>query len=124
MSVDDYDYIPLLSSKPLNDFTPHEYREYIKSMFHIRAPKKSKSVKKKKPFSWGLTKSGKVTVRVSRKPQWLSRTEVEQIASEAKLPLADVWMQIFHPKGKRKPIKLSTQENETLSAKNLTESML
>lgn len=65
--------IPLLSKKPLSDFTPAEYREYIQSLH--KAPEVR--VKKEVLFKW--TKTGRPQITIRRKPKWLTEEEFREL---------------------------------------------
>jgi hypothetical protein len=86
-----YDY-PLLSVKPLDEWTPDEYKEFIKAMYNKPA-KKERVVRIKKPkppFVWSLTPKGALSLRFNRKPKYLTALELNQISFESGFPLDEV----------------------------------
>lgn len=72
------EWVRLLSSKPMCDFTPEEFKLMVRSLYYKPEAKKPKA-----PFSWRLTPKGKLTLRVSRRPKVLIRKEIEQIEKES-----------------------------------------
>jgi hypothetical protein len=114
------DLIPLLGPRPFSDFTPEEYKTYVRSLYE-KAAKKEKTIKLKKkqePFVWKLTPKGNLSLKVNRDPKWLSREEIEQIVRESKLPANEVWLKVLD---KRSSIRISSQEEEFRIARELAE---
>lgn len=107
----------LLAPKALSAFSPSEFKEYVRSLFFKKTPRRTKTIKLKKvkpPVVWSLTKKGNLSVRIQRTPRWISREEVEAVVRESGLPYNEVWLKIFPakpPKG-REPVRLSTQKDE------------
>lgn len=62
---------PLLAPKPLSEFSPSEYREYVRSFY--KAPEKTAEVL----FKW--TKKGNPQVTVRRHPKWISELEFREL---------------------------------------------
>jgi hypothetical protein len=84
--------IPLLSQKPLDEFSPEDYHAYVRSMFN-KPPKKERTVRIKKPkppFVWSLTPKGALSLRFNRKPKYLTALELNQISFESGFPLDEV----------------------------------
>lgn len=107
--------IPLLARKPLCEWSPSEYLEYVRSLYH-KPEKPARKVRLKKvkpPFTWKLTKTGKLSVTVNRTPKWLAREELTQIGVEFGNQ-AEPWVYAA-----KKKIKLSTQEEEDRIAAEL-----
>lgn len=104
----------LLSAKPFDEFSPSEYKQYVRDLYRKRAMKrKTPSVRIKKarpPYSARLSKKGNLTLRVNRSPKWLTREEVDQIAKDLSLPLNEVWVYVM--KKRKETIRISTQEEE------------
>lgn len=92
------EWIPLLSVKPMKDFTPEDYKAYVRGLLN-RPVKKIKAIKLKKPFKWSLTKKGNLSVSVTRKPKWLTRAEVDQISAESGFPENEVWLKVTSKRG-------------------------
>lgn len=97
-------WIPLLSLKPLEDFSPEEYKNYTRS---LQQQKKTKPIKLKLPFTIGRTKKGSIQIRVNRKPKWLSDIEMKSISREYSIPLNELFLRL-----KKSKIKISTLEDE------------
>lgn len=74
--------IPLLSGKPLSEFTPEEYKAYVKSLYHKRVKKKSAPKKKRlrdyKVSVRSLKKGLKATTK--REPKYLTKEELAKFA--------------------------------------------
>lgn len=105
------DVIPLLSKKPFDEFTPKDYKEHIRSLFHKREPRKA-TAKPKKPFLWRVNAKGTLIIKVNREPKWLSREEIDLITKESGKPANEVWLKVTTPKKGQVPIKISTQAEE------------
>lgn len=87
----------MLSVKRLSEFSPEEFKNYVRSLYF-----KKVKTKVKKPlvdFRWSLTKTGKLSIRVNRRPKWLSRNEVDQIGAESGRP-AEAWIYVSAKKNK------------------------
>ena len=111
----------LLSAKPFDEFSPDEYKQYVRDLYRKRNMKrKTPSIRLKKakpPYSARLSKKGNLTLRVDRSPKWLTREEVDQIAKNLSLPLNVVWVYVM--KKRKEPIRISTQAEEDLLAEQL-----
>ena len=103
-------WLPLLSAKPLESFSPEEFKAYVKGLYHKPEPKRA-AKKPKPPFRWKITKTGKISVVVNRRPRWISREEIAQIAKESGVPENVVWLKVLDPKAKN-PVRLSSVEQE------------
>lgn len=79
-------FIPLLSGKPLREYSAAEFKAYVVSLYFKKQLKK-KAPKEVKPFTFRLNKKGTACIRVNRKPKWLSEAEVTQISTESNIPL-------------------------------------
>lgn len=111
------EWIPLLG-KPLRQFTPEDFKIYIRGLYNKPA-KKTKTIKLKKqkpPFSWSLTKKGNLSLKVNRTPKWLSREEIDQITKESGRPANEVFLKI-----KKMKIEVSKQEEQDLVVRTLSE---
>lgn len=103
-------WIPLLSPRSLDQYTAHEYKDYVKSLYFKPPPAKSTEIKLKLPFTWRLNAKGTLCLKVNRKPKWLSREEIDQIARESKIPASKVWLKVC---AKKSGIRISSAEAET-----------
>jgi len=83
--------IPLLSGRPLVAFTPSEFKAHVRSLYHKKEPRKA-APKVKSPFKWSRTKTGKLSIKVSRDPKSLTDTEMSQIARESTTPLNEIFL--------------------------------
>lgn len=106
----------LLSRKPFNQYTPEDYKEYVRSLYKPRKVRPARSLIKKakkpvRPFVFSLNKKRTLLLRVNRKPKWLTREEVDSIAAATGLPLSEVWVKVLKKKTKN-PIVISTQEEQ------------
>lgn len=99
----DRDEIPLLSGKDFVEFSPLEFKEYIRSLFFKKEPRKA-APKKKKEFSWTRNKKGTFSLRVRREPKWLSEEEMNSISAESGVPLSEIFIKM-----QEKDIIISTQ---------------
>lgn len=103
-------WIPLLSGRPLEEFTPESFKAHVRSLF-FRPPPKRSARKPKPPFRWKLTPKGNLSVVVNRRPRWISREEIAQISRESGRPENEVWLKVLNPKAKN-PVRLSSVEEE------------
>lgn len=95
--------IPLLSEKPLREWTPFEYREYVKSLYYKPPPKGKKEAK---PFCFRLNAKGTLVLTSAvRKPKFLTEGEMQHVSRETKKPLNEVFLKM-----KEKGWKLMTEE--------------
>lgn len=106
----DWNHTPLLSKKPLSEFTPEEYKSYVRSLYHKAEPKRKASVKKapKPAVTWRLNAKGTLIVMIKRDPKWISREELEKISAESAIDFAKVWLHVVT----KKKVRVSTQEDE------------
>lgn len=109
-SIKDYrkmnQWIKLLSPRSFSEYTPEEYKEYIRSLY-FKKTKKTPTIrlKKKKPtFVLKLTKTGKVSLKVNRDPVFITRAEIAQLAQEHKIEERLIWLKVTD---KKKPIRVS-----------------
>lgn len=93
--------IPLLSPKPLSEFTPKEFRDYVKGMF--KAPPAKQEVLFK------FTKKGNPQVTIRRTPKWISEVEFKTLCqtygvrqNEMFLYLKDREIELRRPSGTQK----------------------
>jgi hypothetical protein len=81
----------VIAPKPFSEFTPSEYREYVRGLYFKKLPKKS--AKKVLPeVSWGRTKKNSLTLRIKRKPKSITQAEFTLIATESLTPLNELFM--------------------------------
>lgn len=118
--VDQFKHIPLLAPKALSEFTPAEFKAYVRSLNYVKPKRLSKGKTKAapKPVSFTVTKKGVLSVRIKRNPKWISRAEIETISKESGRPLNEVWLKLVGPKG---VARLSTGEDEERIARELAE---
>lgn len=110
----------LLSKKPLNQFTPEEYKRHVRSLFWKKPKRKAAKKKKLKPFLWRKSSKGTLILKFNR--DWVSEDDLKQIAQESGTPYAEVWIKTFHPKSKKaKKPRLSTAADEERIEKNLAD---
>lgn len=77
------EWTPLLSGKPLCDYTPEDFRTYVRSLYAKRVARTRAGGKPKAPtIALSLTKKGTVSVKVRRRPKWISRAEVTALETE------------------------------------------
>lgn len=80
------EWLRLLSQKPLCDYTPEDYKLYIRSLYYKRPARKTKTIRikpPKPPYVWKLTPKGNITLKVNRSPKTLTSAEVDLIATES-----------------------------------------
>lgn len=71
-------FIPLLSGKAFEEFTPSEFKAHVISLYHKPEPKRAKP-KEKKPYTFHVNKKGTLSLRINREPKWLTAQEIESI---------------------------------------------
>lgn len=111
------EWIPLLG-KPLSQYTPEDFKTYIRGLYNKPA-KKTKTIKLKKqkpPFAWSLTKKGNLSLKINRTPKWLSREEIDLITKESGKPANEVFLKI-----KKMKIEISIQVEQDLVKQTLSE---
>lgn len=104
--------IPLLADA-FESYSPESFKAHVRSLFVKRGAGGAKrgTKKKPKPYVVSRTKKGGFVLKVNRKPKWLSREEVDQIALENNIPLNEIWLRVLKKKVKE-PIRISTQAEE------------
>lgn len=94
-----------IAPKPFNEYTPHEYREYIRSLKQIYVAeqdikkeirklaqvKKSTSPVKDVSFRINLKGTPIITIR-NRSPKWISREEIDILARHHSFPMNRMWL--------------------------------
>lgn len=82
--MQDEKWIPLLSGRAFSTFTPEEYVEHVRSLYHKKVPRKTVKPKKEpKPFTWRLNPKGTICLTVKRKPKFLTEEEILTIIKES-----------------------------------------
>lgn len=120
VSGENDEWIPLLSGRDLKDFTPAEFKAYVRSLYLKREPKRTATKKKPKPpFKWSLTRSGKISIKVNREPKFLSPEEVDLIAKESAQPANEVWLYVLDRR--KRQIMIATQEEMDKIQRDLAE---
>lgn len=75
------DWIPLLSGKPLCDYTPEDFKAYVRGLFKLRA-KKEPRVKKRLKVSVRRLKKGRLSVTTKRSPPYVTKEEYAALCTE------------------------------------------
>ena len=81
--------IPLLAPKPFAEFSPPEYKEYVRSLYIAPPPPPVKA-----DFACRLNDKGNLVLTVRRTPKWLSNDEVEAIALELGWSSQRTWLAV------------------------------
>lgn len=97
-------WIPLLSGKPLKEFSPAELKAHVRALYHKPEPKRKEPVRLILPK---LTSKGNISLLVRRKPQWISREEITEAAKELSVEERLVWIYVA-----KKKIKVSDARTE------------
>lgn len=97
-------WIPLLSGKPLSEFTPEDFKLHVRSLYHKPEPKRAAPVRTVLPK---LTPKGNISLLIRRKPQWISREEIAEAAKELSVEERLVWNYVA-----KKKIKVSDAKTE------------
>lgn len=95
------EFIPLLSGRPLDGFTPEEFKKHVRSLYFKEPPRPSKKKAPTSEVTWGRTKKGSLTVRVNRTPKWITEDEMTLIAAQSETPLNELFIYL-----KRREIKI------------------
>lgn len=85
-------FIPLLSGKPLAEFTPAEFRSHVTHLFKKWEPKSRAPKKVKPPFLLKKAKKGHFILKINRTPKYLTPKEIDALALEHKIPLNEMWL--------------------------------
>lgn len=86
----------LISGKPISEFTPESYAEYVRGMYALRVRGKVK-VEPAPGLSISQTKSGKLTVRMNKKKRafaYVLEVELTELAKHYKVE-AEVLREVF-----------------------------
>lgn len=88
-------FVPLLSGRPLSEFSPSEYKLYVTGLYFKREPKKS-APKKKKMSELKVTarvlKSGKVSITTKRGIKYVTEEEAKEIEAKVARPANEVFL--------------------------------
>lgn len=85
----------LLSGKPISEFSPEEYRAYVRSQYKKFERKKSVAKKKPlRPFIAKRTKTGKLQLKVNRTPKTLTALEMNEISLATQIPLNEIFLKM------------------------------
>lgn len=85
---------PLISPRPVGEFTPDEYHSYVTEMFQLRTKGSTKPRSPVPGVSISRLKSGKLSLRRTAKTRafaYVLRSEIIALAKHMKLPQSDVW---------------------------------
>lgn len=85
--------IPLLSPKSFAEYSPEEYVAYVRTLYI--EPEKPPPPK---DFTVSVNKKGNPVFRISRKPKFLMKAEVTQIALDIGWPLMKTWLHVMGKK--------------------------
>lgn len=85
--------IPLLSPRPLREFTPEEYKRHVESLYFKPEPRASE--RKAQEFTFHVNKKGTLILRtVKRSPKFLTEPEMKQIAKETGKRLSEIFIKM------------------------------
>lgn len=87
-------YIPLLAPKHISQFNEQEYKDYIISLYID--PKADKP--KPKEYSASRTKKGSIVIRINRKPKWITRPEIVELAKSLEIPQSEMFLLVLKRK--------------------------
>ncbi len=82
------EYYPLLSGKAFADFSPEQYHKYVCSLY--REPERTVLA----DFRASRSVKGVLTIKINRTPQFLTTTEVDQIAQSCGLSKQEAWFAV------------------------------
>lgn len=92
----EYDWTPLLAHKPLNQFTPEDYKAYVRGMFS-KKEKKIREIKIKPPYVWKISpKKKSFSIKMNR--LWITKEEITKISRESGIEERIVWAKITEKK--------------------------
>lgn len=81
-------HYPLLSGKAFADFTPEQYHKYVSSLY--KEPERTVLA----DFRASRSVKGVLTIKINRKPEFLTQTEVDQIAKDVGLTKQEAWFAV------------------------------
>lgn len=89
------DFIPLLSSRSLEEMTPEEFKRHVHGLY-VKRVKKKTTPKKKKLKDYKVTarilKNGKISIKTKRKPKYVTEEECAKISEIIFRPANEVWI--------------------------------
>lgn len=95
-------WVKLLSPKPFLEYSPEDFKNYVRSLY-FKKQKKTPTIKIKKVLSIHLTKTGRVSLTVKRDPKFITRAEIERLAQEHNIEERLIWLRV---RDKKKPIEV------------------
>lgn len=88
--------IPLLSGKPIEEFSPEEYKVHVRGLFAERMKRKGTAPKKKKlkdkKVTIKLTKKGGLLIRTKRDPKYFTAEELTAGSAATGLPESEIFI--------------------------------
>lgn len=90
----DDEWIPLLSGRPLSDFTPESFREYVRGLKTERKAKKKAPNRKPYKLTARILKSGTISLRTARKPPYVTEEELLSLEETLKRPANEIFLAI------------------------------
>jgi len=90
-------WIPLLSPQPLESYSPENFREYVRSLYHKKTARvkrgASAKVKKRPGVTARLNKKGTLVISTKRKdPKYLTQEELLEIETKTGRPANEVFL--------------------------------
>lgn len=107
--------IPLLSRKPMKDFTPEEFKIYVRALFFKPVPKKAKAKKKllrALKVTAKILKRGSISIKTKRTPKYLTEDEMKKLSLSMGRPENEIFLALV----KEKIHLLSHEEAEKISS--------
>lgn len=77
---------PMLAPKPLNEFTPTEFQEFVRSMKIVKVKAEPVAV------TFRLNKKGTPILTIRRKPRYILRNEIDALAAKHKFDVAALFI--------------------------------
>lgn len=86
--MSDFRWIPLLSPKPFERFTPAEFKAYVVSLKQEKEAQAARAKKAPpKEVTWSISKKNVLSVRIKRDPKEVTQEEIQLISESTGRPV-------------------------------------
>lgn len=86
----------LLSPKPIREFSPEDFLEYVRSLYGVREKRKKIPKSGAQGLSSYRTKTGRLVITCRRDWKWITEAELEFIGQLQQEPLNKLFLYVRH----------------------------
>ncbi len=86
------EFVPLLSGRPLAEFTPAEFKQYVTKMYFKAEPVSHRKSQRELKVSAKVLKSGKISITTRREPKYVTAEEAQAISEKTQRPENEIFI--------------------------------